>query len=91
MYFNNVHILNYLAIAMVGLLVGKFTAWCNIRLPENKKIFSKEFIAENEAGLKNNYIFMILTSFLYICLLYKFGLDKTNFFKNLELFYVLNL
>ncbi len=85
MYFNNVHILNYAIIVVIGLLVGKFTAWCNVRLPENKKIFSKDFFRENKVGLKNNYIFMILTAFIYMCLLYKFGIEKSSILKNLEL------
>ena len=38
MYFNNVHILNFVLIAAIGLIVGKFIAWCNIRIPEKKKI-----------------------------------------------------
>lgn len=84
MYFNNVHILIYVAIAILGLLVGKFMAWCNIRLPENKKIFSKEFFKANKEGLENNYIIMIITAILYIGLVYKFGI-KNEILKNLDL------
>jgi leader peptidase (prepilin peptidase)/N-methyltransferase len=84
MYFNNVHILIYVAIALIGLIVGKFIAWCNTRIPENKKVFSKEFFKENKNGLKNNYIFMIATAIIYIALLYKFGI-KDEFIKNLDL------
>ena len=85
MYFNNVHILIYVAIFILGLFVGKFTAWCNIRLPERKKIFSKEFFEKNKEGLENNYIFMIIIATLYIALLYKFGINKESVLKNLEL------
>lgn len=84
MYYNNIGIHVYVLIAFLGLIVGKFVAWCNIRLPENKKIFSKEFFEENKKGLKNNYIIMILTAILYVAVLYKIGLQDT-FFKNLEL------
>ena len=84
MYFNNVHILIYLAIAIIGLIVGKFIAWCNIRFPENKKIFSKEFFEENKKGIEKNYIIMIIVSVIYVALLYKFGL-KSEFIKNLDL------
>lgn len=84
MYYNNVGIQVYVIIAFLGLIVGKFVAWCNIRLPENKKIFSKEFFTENKKGLKNNYIMMILTAVLYVAVLYKIGL-KDGFFKNLDL------
>ena len=85
MYFNNVHILIYVAIFIVGLIIGKFVAWCNIRLPEKKKIFSKEFFEENKNGIKANYIFMIITGTIYIALLYRFGLNEEGIIKNLEL------
>ncbi len=85
MYFNNVHILIYVAIFILGLLIGKFCAWCNMRLPERKKIFSKEFFEANKEGLNSNYIFMILIGTLYVGLLYRFGIDKENILKNLEL------
>jgi len=39
MYFNNVHILIYVAIAIAGFFIGKFVNWCNYRLPEYKKVF----------------------------------------------------
>ena len=85
MYFNNVHILGFVAIAILGLFIGKFIAWCNIRLPENKKIFSKDFFKSNKEGLKYNYIFMIITAIIYIGLLYKFGIKKDDILKNLDL------
>ncbi len=85
MYFNNVFIGYYVLIAFCGLIVGKFVAWCNIRIPENKKIFSTEFFKENKKGLKLNYIFMIIIAIIYVCLLYKFGIEKEDIFKNLDL------
>lgn len=85
MYFNNVHILIYVSIFIVGLIIGKFVAWCNIRLPEKKKIFSKEFFEENKKGIKANYIFMIIIGVVYIALLYRFGINKEGILKNLEL------
>ena len=85
MYFNNVHILIYVAVALIGLLIGKLVAWIIIRVPQKKKVFSKEFFKLNKEGLQNNYICMILTSILYIGLLYKFGI-KSEFYKNLDLF-----
>lgn len=85
MYFNDVHILIYVVIFILGLFVGKFCAWCNIRLPERKKILSKEFFEKNKEGLDNNYIFMILIGTLYIGLLYRFGINKEGILKNLEL------
>lgn len=85
MYFNDVSIIIYVIIVILGLIVGKIVAWCNIRIPENKKVFSKEFFKVNKLGLKNNYIFMIIIAFIYICLLYRFGIQKNDIFKNLDL------
>ena len=45
MYFNDVHILYYVAVAIIGLFVGEFVNWMNQRLPEYKNVFSKEFIS----------------------------------------------
>ena len=84
MYFNNVHILVYGLIGIIGLIVGKFCAWCNKRLPEKQKIFSKEFFEENKKGLEFNYVFMILTAVIYMFLLFKLGI-KDTFLKNLDL------
>ena len=85
MYFNNIHIKFYVLIAIIGFFVGKFVAWCNLRFPEEKKIFSKDFFKENKAGnIKGSYIMMIITAIIYIALLYKFGL-KSELIKNLDL------
>lgn len=85
MYFNDVHIIFYVLIAIIGFVVGKFVAWCNARLPEEKKIFNKDFFKENKAeNIKGSYIMMILIAIIYIFLLFKFGLKK-EFIKNLDL------
>lgn len=85
MYFNNIHIIFYVFIAILGFAVGKLVAWCNLRLPEDEKIFSKEFFKENKAGkIKGSYIMMIIMAIIYIALLYKFGI-KPEFIKNLDL------
>jgi prepilin signal peptidase PulO-like enzyme (type II secretory pathway) len=75
----------YVLIAAIGCIVGKFMAWCNLRLPEDKKIFSKEYFSENREGnIKGSYIMMGIIAVLYVFLLYKFGI-KDSFVKNLDL------
>lgn len=83
MYFNNVHILYYVLIAIIGFFIGKFVDYCNNRFLENKKIISKDIFVENRK-YKSNLILAILNSFIYIILLYVFGIGK-NFLDNLEL------
>ena len=46
MYINDVHIMYYVVLGLIGLLVGQFVDWCNTRLPEYKKIFPKNMLKE---------------------------------------------
>lgn len=81
---NNVHILVYVVFGIVALIVGKLVAWMNVRLPEDKKVFSKDFFAANKEGIEKNYICMIIMVILYVALLHKFGIGST-FMQNLDL------
>lgn len=81
---NNVHILVYVVFGIIALLVGKLVAWMNVRLPEEKKIFSKDFFGANKEGIKNSYMNEIIMVILYVALLYKFGIGDT-WMQNLEL------
>ena len=46
MYINETHIAYYAVFAIIGLFVGMFIDWMNKRLPEYKKVFSKEIATE---------------------------------------------
>lgn len=83
MYFNDVHILIYVAIAAIGFVVGKFVNWMNYRFLNKKKIFSKE-IFQKKTDYKSNILLSIIVSLIYVFLLYKFGMGKT-FLSNLNL------
>ena len=84
MYFNDVNIGYYILIAILGLFVGEFVNLINKRLPEEKKVFSKESFKEYKANFKPNYFLMILTALIYIVIMYRFGISK-NFIENLNL------
>ena len=71
-------------VAIVGLGIGQFTDWMNERLPENKKVFSSDIFRRYKIDFKPNYILMIITSVIYIGLVYKFGVQD-SFIGNLEL------
>ena len=73
MYINNINILHYLFIGIIGLLVGQFIDWCTIRLPEYKKVFTKDFFTIYLKNTKPKYLYMIITSILYIGMLYLYG------------------
>lgn len=44
MYINDIHILFYLSIGVIGLIVGQLIDWCNNRLAKYEKVLSKDFL-----------------------------------------------
>lgn len=78
MYINEIHILWYVLVGFIGIFVGQFIDWCNIRLPEYKKVFSREFFKEYLKNCKPKYIFMIVMIVAYVSLLYRFGFTITT-------------
>ena len=77
MYLNDVHILYYVVAAIIGLFVGQIVDWANKRLPEYKSVISKDIITEYKMNFKPNYILMVLTSIIYITLIYVYGIQET--------------
>lgn len=84
MYYNDVHIGYYLAISILGLVVGQLIDWANKRLPEYKKFLSIDIFKEYKEKFKPNYILMIITSAIYITLVYTIGI-KDTLIANLDL------
>ena len=84
MYFNNVSIIYYLIIGLIGLILGKFVAFCNVKFGAEEKIKFKEFLQTFKTIYEKQYITMFALAGIYILLLYKFGI-KDTFFKNLDL------
>ncbi len=75
MYINNINILYYLFVGIIGLIVGRFISWCVIRLPEYKKVFVKEFFSIYLKNEKPYYTYMIVIALLFIGILYTYGLE----------------
>ena len=84
MYINDVHIAYYLVAAILGLIVGEIVSWANKRLPEYKKVISREFITEYKMNFRPNYILMLLTAIIYVSLVYVYGIQD-NIIANLDL------
>lgn len=84
MYINDTNIGFYILALIVGVLVGQFVDWMNTRLPEYKKVFTREIFKEYKMNFKPNYILMAITAVIYILLVYVFGIQK-NFIENLTL------
>ena len=84
MYINETHVGFYAIAAIVGLFVGMFVDWMNKRLPEYKKVFSKDIFTEYFSDFKPDYKLMIITALIYIGILYTYGI-KSTFIANLDL------
>lgn len=84
MYINDTNIGFYILAAIIGLVVGQFVDWMNKRLPENKKVFSTDIFREYKIQFKPNYILMLVTSGIYLGLVYNLGIQD-NFIGNLNL------
>lgn len=75
MYINDLHILTYVVFGIIGLIVGQFIDWCNIRLPEYKKVLSRDFFKEYLKNCKPKYLQMVIVAIAYIALLFFNGLN----------------
>lgn len=84
MYINDTYIGIYLLVAILGLGVGQLVDWMNERLPENKRVFSRDIFRKYKIEFKPNYILMLITAIIYVGLVYKFGIQN-SFIGNLNL------
>lgn len=75
MYINDTHILIYVIFGIIGFISGQFIDWCNKRMPEYKKVFSKDFFIEYKKILKPNYILMSITAIMFVGLVYFLGVS----------------
>lgn len=73
MYINDIHILYYFFIGLLGLAVGQFLDWANSRMENHQKVICKEFFKEYLTHLKINCKMMYSVAIIYVILLYFFG------------------
>lgn len=73
MYINDINILYFLGIGIIGLLVGQFVDWCNIRLLNHKKVFDREFFDVYLKNIKIKYGYMSVMALMYVGILYTCG------------------
>ncbi len=84
MYFNDIHILYYVAFAIIGGFIGQFVDYCNRCFLKEEKIFSKNSLAKYKRIMIPNYFLIIATAIGYIALVYKFGIQR-DILQNLDL------
>jgi prepilin signal peptidase PulO-like enzyme (type II secretory pathway) len=80
MYPFNIHILFYVLFCVLGAISGQISSWCIKRMPEHKKVLSKDFFKE----FKIDYKLIIITIIIYMVLLIMYGI-KNQFLNNLQL------
>ena len=61
MYLYNIHILFYVLFCILGIIAGQISSWCIKRMPEHKKVITKEFFTE----FKIDYPLIIITVIFY--------------------------
>lgn len=91
MYINDLHILYYLGFGIIGMIIGQFIDWCNIRMPEYKKIFSKDFFKIYLKNFKPKYILMFINAIFYVAILYFYGISDIRTYEYLFLIPILIL
>ena len=75
MYINNINILYYLLVGLIGLAVGQFSSWCVLRMPDYKKVFVREFFTIYLKNEKPRYLYMVATAILYVAVLFMYGMS----------------
>ena len=84
MYINNISIVYYLLIGLVGLLIGKITAWMNTVYIHEETPKLSDFWKKRKDIFEMQYIIMFVIAFCYIGLLYKMGMPN-SFLRVLDL------
>ena len=84
MYFNDVHILYYVAFAIIGGMFGQFVDYCNKCFLREQKIFSKDNFLKYKKTMIPNYLLIAVTAIGYIALVYKFGI-RSELTANIDL------
>ena len=73
MYINDIHILCYFFIGLLGVAVGQVMNWANIRLENHEKVFCKEFFTTYLPHMKVNFFLIFPIAIIYIVLLFLYG------------------
>jgi len=72
-YINDIHILYYVLVAVIGGAIGQFVDYMNIAFLAERKILSKETFREYKKIFKPNYLIIFVNAISFIALLYRFG------------------
>lgn len=85
MYINDVSIIAYVIVAILGAIAGEITDILNYFLPKHKKIFSKENFKEYLSSATPKYLLMVIHIFIYCGILFRYGTNDINTIKYMVL------
>ena len=84
MYLNDIHIAYYVVAVIASIFIGQLIDWANKRLPEYKKVISKDIITEYKMKFRPNYLIIFVNAVIYVTLIYVCGI-KPTLIANLDL------
>ena len=84
MYIKDIHIGVYAIVIILSMFIGQIVDWANKRMPEYKKVFSKDIFIEYKMNFKPNYLLMAIIAIINVTLIYVIGI-KTTIIGNLDL------
>ena len=84
MYIKDIHIGVYALVIILSMFIGQIVDWANKRMPEYKKVFSKDIFTEYKMNFKPNYLLMAIIAIINVTLIYVIGI-KTTIIGNLDL------
>ena len=85
MYFNDIHILIYLVVGLLGCVVGQVIGLVNERLMNHEKIIENGSLKRFKKEFIPHYGLMTVMFILYDIVLYVWGIDRENWYANVKL------
>lgn len=85
MYFNDIHILVYLGIGLIGCVVGQIVGLVNERLMNHERIIEDGSLKKFKKDYTPYYGLMMVMFILYAGILYIYGIDELNWYANVKL------
>ncbi len=77
MYIKDIHIGVYAVAIIMSIFIGQFVDWANKRMPEYKKVISKDIFVEYKMNFKPNYLLMFIIAVINVMLIYVIGIKST--------------
>ena len=78
MYINDINIVAYIIVAVLGALAGQISDLLNYLLPKHKSLFSKENLKDYIKNTTPKYLLMVIHILIYSGILYRYGLNDIN-------------